>query len=201
MPVEITDATFKSRGTPAKEQWPATTYEAKGSRSYVCGFCGHKTASNRGWKTNQEISSIFICTGCNQPTYFDASGTPMPGVAFGESVDHIDEKSVEQIYNEARICTGVGAYTAATLCCRKLLMHVAVDKGAKSGETFAAYIQYLLDHHYLSPDYKDWVDRIRKDGNEANHEIVIKSQEEAERILAFCEMLLKVIYEFPARAK
>jgi hypothetical protein len=32
----------------------------------------------------------------------------------------------------------------------------------------------------------------------ANHEITIMKKEDAEELLSFCEMLLKVIYEFPA---
>jgi hypothetical protein len=46
---------------------------------------------------------------------------------------------------------------------------------------------------------KGWVDRIRTQGNEAAHEIVLKTKEEADEILTFLEMLLKFIYEFPGR--
>ncbi|EEF78683.1 hypothetical protein MDMS009_2856 [Methylophaga thiooxydans DMS010] len=34
----------------------------------------------------------------------------------------------------------VNAYTAAELICRKILMHVAADKGADEGKSFAAYL-------------------------------------------------------------
>jgi len=58
---------------------------------------------------------------------------------------------------------------------------------------------YLADNNYVPPDGKGWVDHIRKKGNEANHEIVIMSKEEAFELLSFVEMLLKIVYEFPAR--
>jgi len=45
----------------------------------------------------------------------------------------------------------------------------------------------------------NWVDHIRKKGNEANHEIIIVEKDDATELLSFVEMLLKVIYEFPAR--
>jgi hypothetical protein len=92
-----------------------------------------------------------------------------------------------------------GAPTAAVLCCRKLLMHVAVDRKAKEGESFVIYVQYLEDNHFIPAGAKSWVDQIRTRGNEANHEIQIKTQPEAEEMIDFVEMLLKVIYDYPSR--
>jgi hypothetical protein len=43
------------------------------------------------------------------------------------------------------------------------------------------------------------VDHIRKKGNEATHEIALMGQADAEELIGFTEMLLKFIYEFPAR--
>jgi len=80
-------------------------------------------------------------------------------------------------------------------------MHIAVSKGAPAGDTFANYVQYLADKNFIPPDAKDWVDHIRTKGNEANHEIVIMTKDDAEELLSFVEMLLKVIFEFPAAVK
>jgi hypothetical protein len=44
------------------------------------------------------------------------------------------------------------------------------------------------------------VDQIRDSGNEANHEVVMMKREDAEHLISFCEMLLKIFYEFPAVA-
>jgi hypothetical protein len=79
-------------------------------------------------------------------------------------------------------------------------MHIAVHAGAPAGESFVSYVDYLVANHYAPPNSKDWIDKIRSHGNEANHEIVIKPQADAEEIMTFLEMLLKFIYEFPARA-
>ncbi len=95
--------------------------------------------------------------------------------------------------------TATGSYTAAVLCCRKLLMHIAVANGAEDSLTFAQYVAHLSAKGFVPPGAKEWVDHIRDKGNEANHEIVIMTKEEAERLISFCEMLLKIIYEFPAR--
>ena len=177
------------------------------SRTYTCGHCSTSLASERGWWARPKASggpicgSIYICHKCGQPTFFDQFGRQFPGVVFGDAVADIPEKTVEQLYNEARTTTSTGAYTAAVLCCRKLLMHIAVSKGAAAGDTFINYVQFLADKNFIPPDAKDWVDHIRKKGNEANHEISIMNKDDAEELLTFCEMLLKVIFQFPAAVK
>jgi hypothetical protein len=80
-------------------------------------------------------------------------------------------------------------------------MHIAVAKGADEGKKFIEYVEYLSAKGYVPPDAKSWVDHIRTKGNEANHEIVIMSEEAAKDLIAFVEMLLKLVYEFPAASK
>ena len=93
----------------------------------------------------------------------------------------------------------VSAYTAAVLACRKLLMNSAVAQGAAAGKTFVSYVDHLADKGYVPPNGRGWVDHIRKRGNEANHEIKLMSGSDAEELITFIEMLLKFIYEFPAK--
>lgn len=176
------------------------------SHNYKCGYCDNALASERGWTAHLNnspsvMAHIYVCHFCSKPTFIDPEGRQTPGVVFGSSVADIPEQSVQDLFDEARKATGAGSYTAAVLCCRKLLMHIAVSKGAKPGESFAHYVEYLTDNHFVPPDAKDWVDHIRKKGNEANHDIVIMSTEDAQELIAFSEMLLKIIYEFPAAIK
>ncbi len=77
-------------------------------------------------------------------------------------------------------------------------MHIAVSKGADEGLGFVEYVQYLADNNYVPPDAKDWVDHIRKKGNQANHEIEIVQPDDALELLSFSEMLLRLVFEFPA---
>lgn len=104
---------------------------------------------------------------------------------------------------EARSSKQVPSYTAVILACRKLLTHLAVSKGAKPGESFVSYVDFLAQKNYIPPDAREWVDHIRrKQGNEANHEIAIMSKDGAEELVTFTEMLLKkLIYGFPAVIK
>jgi len=59
---------------------------------------------------------------------------------------------------------------------RKLLMHIAASVGAAAGQPFVTYVDYLVTNHYAPPNSKDWIDKIRAHGNEANHEIVVKKK-------------------------
>jgi len=52
----------------------------------------------------------------------------------------------------------------------------------------------------IPANFTTWVDQIRSKANDATHRLVIMSQKDAEDILSFTEMLLKIIYEYPTRA-
>ncbi|HEX6026036.1 MAG TPA: DUF4145 domain-containing protein [Solirubrobacter sp.] len=106
---------------------------------------------------------------------------------------------VQAVYEEARRCMSVSAYTTAVMACRKLLMHIAVEKGAEPNKSFNHYVDWMVEHHYVPPGGSGWVDVIRDDANEVNHEIALMDQHRATQILSFVELLLKFIYEFPAR--
>jgi hypothetical protein len=176
------------------------------SKSYKCGYCGQPLASQKGWlavdrNTNKGVFYIYVCHHCDKPTFFDFNLAQTPGVIFGNDVEDISDKKVADLYDEARKCTNNNAFTAAVLSCRKLLMHIAVSKGAAEGLKFIEYVQYLSDKNFIPPDAKEWVDIIREKGNEANHEITIMSEDDAKDLITFSEMLLKLIYEFPANVK
>jgi len=178
------------------------------SRKFTCGYCGQPIASQKGYigiysraDGTKRYAYIYICHFCSRPTYLDHSGEQIPGTAFGNDVKDITDKVVHDLYNEARRCTSANADTAAVLCCRKLLMHIAVAKGAPENQPFSAYVSFLSDKGFIPPDAKSWVDHIRTKGNEANHEICIMKREDSEDLLSFIEMLLKIIYEFPATAR
>jgi hypothetical protein len=175
------------------------------SLKYKCAYCGSVVASHSGWDAynfdygNTRISGMIrICPHCKQPTYATEE-RQIPGAPEGEKVEGIVEKGVENIYDEARRAFAEGCYTATILCCRKLLVHIAVTKGAKEGLPFTEYVNYLEREHFVPPGCKSWIDEIRKKGNEANHEICIMTKEQAKTLLSFCEMLLKLIYEFLAK--
>ncbi len=183
------------------------------SHAYVCGWCNEKVASKDGFRAeglSQE--NIYICTHCRKPSYFpnryykDTNGSivtehcpAVPQTKFTGAVKHVP-KSVNLIYEEARLCHSSGAYTMAALACRKLLMNIGVNKGADDNKSFAYYVDYLDQQNYFPQGTEAWVQKIRDRGNTATHEITPIECEESGQSLRFSEMLLKIIYEFPGIA-
>ncbi|KZU84714.1 DUF4145 domain-containing protein [Lactiplantibacillus plantarum] len=186
--------------------WGGTTIV---KASYVCGYCGQKVTSNRGMAleypdnvnrgVNDKPYGVFVCTNCNLPTFI-YDDVQVPGSNFGEEVNSAPKK-VTEIYNEARKSYSTGAFTGVILLCRVLLNHVAVSLGADDDKTFAFYVSYLTKNHYIPTGSSEWIDSIRKLGNTANHDLAINTRAEAETIIKFCEMLLKITYEYPSTAQ
>jgi hypothetical protein len=177
-------------------QWHQVT--SINPRQYRCGHCGFNVANNLGYAHHDKNRRIYICPNCDGPTYFVANSTQTPGVVPGNDVQHIPT-DLDRLYREARNCCAVGANTASVLASRKMLMSIAVQQGAAEGLKFIEYVDYLATSGYIPPNGRTWVDHIRRRGNEATHEIALMSQGDAEELIVFLEMLLKFIYEFPAK--
>jgi len=176
------------------------------SKSFDCGYCGEPVASEKAFsgifndgRFNHSLH-IYICHHCSYPTFFNEVGNQTPQNSFGKDIPNITDGDIEKLYKEARDSYSVSAFTASTMSCRKLLMNIAVSKGAEENKSFQYYVKYLEDNHFIPNGTKDWVDAIRTQGNEATHEIALSTQEQAEEILSFTEMLLRLIYEFPNKA-
>ncbi len=168
------------------------------SRPFACGYCGKVVASNLGYlHLRIQDHRIYVCPHCDGPNYFTGEAQ-IPGVAPGDEVEALPQ-DVGALYKEARDSVMVSAYTGSVLTCRKLLMNIAVAQGAAAGQSFLDCVEYLAANGYVPPTGEAWVDRIRKRGNEAAHEIVLMSRADAEQLIWFAEMLLKFIYEFPSR--
>lgn len=171
---------------------------------YKCGHCNCIVGTNNGYATTNSylqsnpIQKIYICPNCKKPTYFDLDLSQYPGAKLGDNIKNIDKEEVSRLYDEARNCFSVNAFTSVALCCRKLLMNVAVDLGAEENKSFVYYVNWMDENNYILPNAKKWVDQIRKIGNEATHEIHIIDKDDAEKSLKFIEMILKLVYEFPA---
>ena len=64
-------------------------------------------------------------------------------------------------------------------------LDVAVSLGAKPGQSFKDYVDFLDSEGRTPPKGRHWVDDIRGKGNEANYEIKIVSEEEGEATLYY----------------
>lgn len=132
------------------------------------------------------------CRNCGQPsTAIDGSvypvgpeGSPIPSLP----------PTLKKTYEEIRMCTMVNAWSAVSILCRKLIMHIAVEKKADENKSFVHYLKYLEDNGFVGHDLKKLADKIRIQGNKANHEIEDISNTEGKKIFVFTFHLLTSIY-------
>lgn len=140
------------------------------------------------------------CTNCGDGAVRRIDNNVYPGVAFGVKLYGLPE-DVELAYTEARNCMGVDAYGACELVCRKILMCVAVEKGAKEGESFSSYLTYLGEKGFITDAMMGWVEIIKKNGNKATHKIEKVDKGRAESTIMFTAELLRIVYEMEFMAK
>lgn len=182
-------------------KWVSTTTLTPAN--FNCGHCGHLVSSDTGFMLKDRDSPriyayIHICPGCLGPTYFDVGGEAHPGPPRGQDVRGLSP-DLHALYLEARRAASAGANTACILLCRKILMHVAVNEGAEPGRPFVAYVEHLAKEGHIPPRSRKWVDYIRQQGNEANHELVVSSPADAQALLDLTASLLQILYELPTR--
>lgn len=139
------------------------------------------------------------CPSCHLGTVINGRET-WPSPSPGAVVDGLPPEVLDA-YEEARRTAGVNAFTSSELMCRKILMHVAVDKGEPAGKTFAQYLSALENMGYITPPMKVWVDMIRQHGNISTHEIPPADRDRALMTLEFTEQMLRIVYEMEHRAK
>lgn len=171
------------------------------SASFICGYCGSKTGNNKGYgfyegynKPASEYLAIYICPNCGRPI-FKEFNMFTPSAIYGRPIDGLPE-DIGNLYEEARNSYQVRAYTGVVLICRKLLANVAIHYGAKERLKFVQYIDYLVENGYVPPKSKNWVTKIKNEGNKITHLQKCETQEKAKQILDLVEMLLLINFKF-----
>jgi hypothetical protein len=178
----------------------------------TCGHCGRDVNADIVADVSQSIHqptytprlgvALWLrCPGCGEGSVRKLNSDVIyPGARPGRLLQHLPP-DVNQAWDEARSAYSVGAYTAAEIMCRKILMHLAVDKAnAQSGKQFIQYVDELENAGYITTGLKPVVDQIRKRGNVANHDLPASSREESLATLKITEHLLEAVYELPGIA-
>jgi hypothetical protein len=170
---------------------------------YTCGWCCSFVSSTFGGEASRgdvrgPAGILRVCPNCGRPSYRDLDERWTPATLYGDAVGDLPD-DVAPLYAEARLCVAVGADHAAVMVGRKILMHVAVEKGAAENQNFVSYVDYLVANNLVPPGTREWVDEIRQVGNDANHDIGRITVPEARAVVDFVGMLLKLVYEFPAK--
>lgn len=177
---------------------------AQDHASYTCGYCGQNIAGDafKLAATNRKfpLGPFALCPSCDRIANFDGAVQLPPLPPPGRTIEGLPP-DVARLYQEIRVCIGGGAYTAAVLTGRTLLMHVCVDKGDTEGKAYAGYVDFLDVGGFLPAGAKAWVDRIRKFGNAGAHKAPATTNVDARGMLSFVELLLANVYEAHERLK
>lgn len=171
--------------------------------SYTCGHCDTEVSGAvvcvHAESNVHQVKWLF-CPHCGDGSVLSIDGSIYPGIRFGPKIDGLPN-DVSTAYDEARSCISVNAFTSCELICRKILMSVAVEKGAKEKDSFANYLTYLENSGFITPPMKGWVDLIRQHGNKATHLLESPDNNRAKSTLMFTAELLRLIYEMEYMSK
>lgn len=175
----------------------ADTTSVDAYASMICGHCGR--AVNAAVLASGPGVMWVRCTACGAGIVVHGPRA-WPGPRLGDSVEGLPE-DVQAAWQEARDCSATNAHTAVEMMCRKILMHIAVDKGDSEGRSFASYIDYLVAEGYVTKPMRPSVGRIKDRANRANHDIPATTSEQASETLTFTGHLLKNVYEMEHLAR
>jgi len=167
------------------------------SLSFTCWNCNNQVASDKGYKTHNDNlrKKIYLCPHCHAPNVFDVAGKSILSPLPGKEIKKLPE-NIKNVYDEVRKCMQSNSFTGAVMLMRKIIMNIAVHEGAEKNKRFAEYVDYLCDNGIVHKKSKKKADSVRKLGNDANHEIENRTQEEAQNFFEFIELLLMANYEF-----
>lgn len=172
--------------------------------TFVCGHCETTVSGivSASYTQDDKVRvKWLLCPHCGSGSVTNNPFDQIwPGTPFGPVIKGLP-KDVQAAYDEACNCMAVNAFTSCELICRKILMHVAVDKGALEGDTFVNYINSIEALGYITPPMKGWVDIIRKNGNDSTHRLNSPDKEHAEGTIMFTAELLRLVYEMEAMSK
>ena len=188
------DSTSYNTPELARAIYAATqhSYSTK-DQYYVCGHCGTTVT---GWIVSQTGDKYqrrwLLCPHCGRGSVQNDDTILPPPQTFG-NIDGLPD-GIDGLYDEARASFGAQAYTGCEMLCRKILMNVAVNKGAEKNKRFVEYVDYLDSHGYITPSLKDMATIVKDNGNDAAHEVDPPDRERAEYTLEFTRSMLYIVY-------
>lgn len=182
---------------------PRTVYWLLRSKKFRCGFSDTNVLSMAGYRlgrnnngTGDQIRAAYLCLNCGCPSFFPPETLQFSPPALSNRFGRVPH-ALWALYEEAVRWTREHCYTAAVLLCRKMLISIAVERGACEGLNIIEYICYLSDKGYVPPKGRRWVDHIKNNVDEAKHNIPLIGRVDARDTVSFLGMLLRFIYGTP----
>ena len=166
-------------------------------QDYTCGHCERSVGGLVIAEIGERRIRWLLCPSCGNGSV-QHDDTILPSLLSIPQVEGLPS-DICQVYDEARKSFAVEAYTGCELLCRKILMSVAVDRGAAEDKSFEHYVDYLKDNGHITASLKDMADIIRRNGNQSTHKIGQPDPERAEYTVEFTAQVLRSIYEIESQ--
>ena len=137
--------------------------------------------ARRGTSDQFEAGSVknawFYCVNCRKGCVSNGLVVVVPGKLDFPTPEGTPEQEA-QLWEEVRRCLSAGAFNAAAMLCRKLLLHMvfthkrSLDRNATPDDlSFAAAVRYLADNGVITEAMNNLATNIKDVGNKANHEL------------------------------
>lgn len=167
---------------------------------YACGHCGKDVGGAAVCYQVFPLAIWLRCPNCFNGSVWSGEGLYPPSLsssrAYTMDVAGLPD-NIAHVYHEARKAISVQMHTSCELLCRKILVAVAVDKGAKGKTTrnHKTCIRYLVRKGHVAGLETGMASFVRLAGNQSTHEIRSPSLDRAEQTLKFTAMVLKRMYD------
>ncbi len=200
-PVRVEE--YNIPNTPYQPQ-PPTFYGTRPRwREFICGECGSPVqgrvvADLLRKDGDMTLWCLCPCEGASVILERNGNVIRQSPVALQFTAAPDWPTTLKQLYEEAAKSHAANAHTAAAMVCRKVLMVCACEKGAKDGLTFTQYVDHITKNVLTFPAAQNAIDAIRGIGNDANHQVAMVNQADAERAMRIVTYMLNTIYSFPA---
>jgi hypothetical protein len=74
-------------------------------------------------------------------------------------------------------------------------------EGPPKDSTFFKRLEWLHEHHAITPDIRSWADHVRVEGNAALHDPEEFDEADATTLRFFTEMFLRYVFELPGAVR
>lgn len=163
--------------------------------------------ARRGTSDQFEAGSVknawFYCVNCRKGCVSNGL-VVVPGKLDFPTPEGTPEQEA-QLWEEVRRCLSAGAFNAAAMLCRKLLLHMvfthkrSLDRNATPDDlSFAAAV---ADNGVITEAMNNLATNIKDVGNKANHELPHVTETDARDIALFTHYLFISVDEMPKRAR
>ncbi|MFO0856972.1 MAG: hypothetical protein U0640_06405 [Phycisphaerales bacterium] len=182
--------------------WQSSINLPSNPRDYECGHCGYPSYSTVCLIHTSDAgrrASIWFCSRCRRPTYFEKTEDVTYQQPLGRAGDLVEGLSgdVAVLYEELRRCPQAEAWHACVALGRTIILRIAWDKGMKVDDKksyTSNAITWLKANGWIVKSQEPELERIKSDSDGAVHDRSLATPDQALHMVTSVNSLLDSIY-------